>query len=361
MVRKTAVSVAHDNAADLLAAKQAELTYQLRAAVASLAQVQSMAQQSRNKLEPQVQRLQHLQSYESVAEGVEIDGLTMSANARQLEVSRLMMEIRVSQRSVADVDSHVQFAENQIRELQQQLGRIQQLGAAATTAGMSTSAGSVSALTIVPGKAGSSYTGLDESESENQTKAQKIETIRNTWKTLTQIDIVKRQCTDVEGTALVQEMSYPRSTITTLRLNKNKLEGDTVASLFTALAANQSMVQLSVRNNNINDSILAKIVQPLISNVVLVALSLNDNAIGNTGCKYLADVLRKNRSLEDISLRNNQIGDLGGEVLADALKVNPSMKKLALYDNPSMTNGKKLQKQVMKYSACQLIVSAPSF
>jgi len=323
--------------------------------------VQAMAAQSRGKLAPQLQRLQTLQSYASVAEAVNIEGVLMPQHARQLEISRLAMEIRSTQRSVGDVDSHVQFAEAQIRELQQQLVRVQQLQAKTTSAGMPSSGGSFSALTVVAGKAGKSYTGMDESESENQSKSQLVQSIRNAWQSLTQIDIVKRKCTDAECTALVQEMSHQRSTIATLRLNKNKLDGETLASLFTALAANQSMVQLSIRNNSINDSILAKIVQPLISNVTLVALSLNDNVIGDTGCKYLADVLRKNRSLEDISLRNNQIGDFGGEVLADALKVNPSMKKLSLYDNPSMTNGKKLQKLVMKYSACQFIVTAPSF
>ena len=142
------------------------------------------------------------------------------------------------------------------------------------------------------------------------------------WSRITSVDLIKRQLSAAEKIALVEGLKHSGSTITTLRLMKNKCEAETIESIFAALGENQRLLQFSCRFNSVSDMMVGKLVQPLAVNFTLTALSLNDNQIGNAGCKSIADILRKNRTLEDLSLRNNEIGDQGLVVLADSLKVN---------------------------------------
>jgi hypothetical protein len=332
--------------------KLEDLQAQLKPAMQELHLAQSACHSTKEKLSPTWERLEILQQFSHTTETVNIDGVNLTSPQRKIEISKLNAEYRGQMKGAEDGEARLANAEGNIQHIQSQIRRVQTL--------MQRTGINETSLSLIPGKAGGLYTGGQDSTSEDLPVPQQVQALMEAWSRTNSIDLIKRALTEAERLALIQGLADGRSTITTLRMMKNKLDATTLAGIFSALGNNQRLLQFSCRLNGISDALVAKLVQPLSVNFTLTALSLNDNSISNLGCKSIADILRKNRTIEDLSLRNNAIGDAGAAVLADALKVNKVVQKLAIYDNP-LGNGKALAAQVAKYSACKLLIAPPAF
>ncbi|XP_069846343.1 leucine-rich repeat-containing protein 71 isoform X2 [Dipodomys merriami] len=109
-------------------------------------------------------------------------------------------------------------------------------------------------------------------------------------------------------------------------LRKVSLEGNPIPeqSYHKLMAADSTIMHLSLRNNNIDDhgaQLLGQALSTLHScNRTLVSLNLGFNHIGDEGAGYIADGLRLNRSLLWLSLAHNRIQDKGALKLAEVLR-----------------------------------------
>ena len=120
------------------------------------------------------------------------------------------------------------------------------------------------------------------------------------------------------------------STITSLDLQKNSIDGNGAASLSQALKANSSLTSLDLSTNRIEDTGAASLSQALTANSSLTSLDLSWNGIGATGAASLSQAIKASSSLTSLDLSFNRIHDTGAAHLAQSLKAKSKLTNLNL-------------------------------
>lgn len=72
---------------------------------------------------------------------------------------------------------------------------------------------------------------------------------------------------------------------------------------------------------------------PLVTNTTVLTLDLEDNWIEGDGAAYLADMLKENCYISDLNLAENKMGSKGAKVMSEMLIDNTSVRKLNLSGN----------------------------
>ncbi|CAO3568632.1 unnamed protein product, partial [Mortierella alpina] len=147
---------------------------------------------------------------------------------------------------------------------------------------------------------------------------------------------------------LLSEVLKTNSTLTTLKLESNKIGDDGAQALAEALKTNKTVATLNLRSNSIGDDGAKAPAETLKTNKTLTSLDLQSNQIGSDGVKALAEALKTNSTVATLDLSYNKIGDDGAKALAEALKTNSTVTTLDLYSNKIKSDGAKALSEARK-------------
>ena len=120
-----------------------------------------------------------------------------------------------------------------------------------------------------------------------------------------------------------------------LRIIKNNLSSESVASIITGLSHNSSLTKLYISNSHFsmaNVDSLASILRDQ-SKCTPTELVLKSCHISGKGASELAAALSKNSTLKQLNLNHNPIGVEGAYSMSDMLQHNTSLEKLDLCDD----------------------------
>ncbi|KAF9568331.1 hypothetical protein EC968_002984 [Mortierella alpina] len=141
------------------------------------------------------------------------------------------------------------------------------------------------------------------------------------------------------------------STLVTLDLQQNLIEGDRAKALAEAIKINSTLSTLDLGSNLIGVDGAKALAEALKTNTTLITLDLESNSIGGDGAKALADVLKINSTLVTLVLGNNSIRGDGAKALAEALKVNSILTMLKLWSNSIRDDGAKALAEALKINS----------
>lgn len=125
------------------------------------------------------------------------------------------------------------------------------------------------------------------------------------------------------------------SSVTSLNLKGNNINGPAVAQLGKIFLHNNTIKSLSIEWNSLGSDIDAfgKFCEGLGMNHNIEALDLRYNQISPHCAESLAKALRTNKSLNTVDLAWNTLGLQGGQMLLDGIRDNRSITKLNLRGN----------------------------
>ena len=154
--------------------------------------------------------------------------------------------------------------------------------------------------------------------------------------TITLLDLSRNQIgngednpDDVEetGSFILAKAVEINTSLTSLDLSGNYLNGENANHFFEALKTNKTLTSLNLSSDEINDDIYS-IDDALKENTTLTSLTLLGKEIGNSVANLIANGLKENTGLTSLSF--GILKDEGAESIAEALKENKTLKKLVL-------------------------------
>ena len=131
------------------------------------------------------------------------------------------------------------------------------------------------------------------------------------------------------------ELLKSSNSLRLLRIHKNNLSSESVASIITGLSHNSSLTTLYISNSHFsmaNVDSLASVLKDH-SKCTLTVLVLLDCHISSEGAVKLAAALCKNSTLKKLYLDHNLIGVEGASSVSDMLQHNTSLEYLHLCDD----------------------------
>uniref|UniRef100_A0A8C5ES93 Capping protein, Arp2/3 and myosin-I linker protein 3-like n=1 Tax=Gouania willdenowi TaxID=441366 RepID=A0A8C5ES93_GOUWI len=145
------------------------------------------------------------------------------------------------------------------------------------------------------------------------------------------------------GAAVLQEL-FPRvSSIGTLDISDNGLDGD-LLTVLPALSRHSSLKHLSLgKNFNIKNRVLDEVLQKLVQLIqeeecALQSLSLSDSRLRSRGT-VLVNALGSNTCLRKVDLSGNNMDDIGAKMLSKALQINTTLRSVTWDRNNTSAAG----------------------
>ncbi|XP_047443864.1 capping protein, Arp2/3 and myosin-I linker protein 3-like isoform X3 [Mugil cephalus] len=147
------------------------------------------------------------------------------------------------------------------------------------------------------------------------------------------------------GAAVIQEL-FPRvSSIATLDISDNGLDGD-LLTVLPALSRHPSLRHLHLGKNfnlknrcRVLDEVLQKLVQLIQEeDCVLQSLSLSDSRLRSRGT-VLVNALGSNTCLRKVDLSGNNMDDIGAKMLSKALQINTTLRSVTWDRNNTSAAG----------------------
>ncbi|XP_041913519.1 capping protein, Arp2/3 and myosin-I linker protein 3-like isoform X3 [Alosa sapidissima] len=145
------------------------------------------------------------------------------------------------------------------------------------------------------------------------------------------------------GAAVLQEL-FPRvSSIATLDISDNGLDGD-LLTLLSALSRHPSLKHLHLgKNFNIKHRVLDDVLQKLVQMIqeeecALQSLSLVDSRLRSRGT-VLVNALGSNTCLRKVDLSGNNMEDIGAKMLSKALQINTTLRSVTWDRNNTTATG----------------------
>ncbi|CAL8306899.1 unnamed protein product [Lota lota] len=145
------------------------------------------------------------------------------------------------------------------------------------------------------------------------------------------------------GAAVIQEL-FPRvSSIATLDISDNGLDGDLLLVL-PALSRHPSLKHLHLgKNFNIKSRVLDEVLQKLVQLIqeeecALQSLSLTDSRLRSRGT-VLVNALGSNTCLRKVDLSGNSMEDIGAKMLSKALQINTTLRSVTWDRNNTSATG----------------------
>ncbi|KAF9568330.1 hypothetical protein EC968_002983 [Mortierella alpina] len=181
------------------------------------------------------------------------------------------------------------------------------------------------------------------------------ETLRTT-STLVTLDLRQNVIEGDRAKALAEAFKL-NSTLTTLNLGSNSIGGDEAKALADALKFNSTLITFSLGSNSIGGDGAKALAEALKVNSNLTTLNLWSNSIRDGGAKALAEALKINSTLTTLDLRNNSVGDGGAKALAEALKTNSALTTLDLRSNSIGGDGAKTLAEALNINSTLIILN----
>ncbi|XP_042338758.1 capping protein, Arp2/3 and myosin-I linker protein 3-like [Plectropomus leopardus] len=145
------------------------------------------------------------------------------------------------------------------------------------------------------------------------------------------------------GAAVIQEL-FPRvSSIGTLDISDNGLDGD-LLTVLPALSRHASLKHLYLgKNFNIKNRVLDEVLQKLVHLIqeeecALQTLSLSDSRLRSRGT-VLVNALGSNTCLRKVDLSGNNMDDIGAKMLSKALQINTTLRSVTWDRNNTSAAG----------------------
>lgn len=164
-------------------------------------------------------------------------------------------------------------------------------------------------------------------------------------KTLQVLDLVNCGILD-EGLEILLKAfeSNKNTTLKVLWLDTNGITYKSADLIANFIAANSSLVDLSLSCNRLCDIGIEKISKAIPLNTTLQRISFASNRIGPDGARYLSEALKDHKKINFVNLgfikatsavgeQGNFLGDIGAQYLSDMLKTNKSIRHLDLLHN----------------------------
>uniref|UniRef100_A0A8C4YUK0 Capping protein regulator and myosin 1 linker 3 n=1 Tax=Gadus morhua TaxID=8049 RepID=A0A8C4YUK0_GADMO len=145
------------------------------------------------------------------------------------------------------------------------------------------------------------------------------------------------------GAAVIQEL-FPRvSSIASLDISDNGLDGD-LLSVLPALSRHPSLKHLHLgKNFNIKSRVLDEVLQKLVlliqeEDCALQSLSLTESRLRSRGT-VLVNTLGSNTCLRKVDLSGNSMEDIGAKMLSKALQINTTLRSVTWDRNNTSATG----------------------
>ncbi|CAN9500667.1 unnamed protein product [Ophioblennius macclurei] len=145
------------------------------------------------------------------------------------------------------------------------------------------------------------------------------------------------------GAAVIQEL-FPRvSSIGTLDISDNGLDGD-LLTVLPALSRHPSLKNLHLgKNFNLKNRVLDEVLQKLVQLIqeedcALQSLSLSDSRLRSRGT-VLVNALGSNTCLRKVDLSGNNMDDIGAKMLSKALQINTTLRSVTWDRNNTSATG----------------------
>ncbi|XP_014474741.1 PREDICTED: leucine-rich repeat-containing protein 45-like [Dinoponera quadriceps] len=138
-----------------------------------------------------------------------------------------------------------------------------------------------------------------------------------------------------KGLASILDALCEGTTVTTLHLKGNNVNGPAVAQLGRVFACNNTLKRLHIEWNSVGsdaDSFTA-FCDGLAKNHNIEQLDLRYNQISAHCAEHLCKIIRANKSLKSIDLSWNTLGLQGGRLLLNAMRENKTITDLVLRGN----------------------------
>lgn len=139
----------------------------------------------------------------------------------------------------------------------------------------------------------------------------------------------------------ISEMIKQNKGIVALDLSDNKLNHNTILSIFKALLDNTSITKLNLRGNFLLSNVAHECADLLNQNQSLIELTLGNNGIGIMGGVAFSTHLKANFRITYLDLSSNHLGPEGSTAILEALKENTNLLTLILADNGMCSIGGK--------------------
>jgi NLR family CARD domain-containing protein 3 len=147
-----------------------------------------------------------------------------------------------------------------------------------------------------------------------------------------ELDLSWKWIDDEQTTSIAKDLAI-NCTVTTLRLNGNRISSEGSAKIAGALVKNLTLTSIKLDSNLIQDAGASAIASMLNGNSVLTKLYLDFGSIGSVGAAALAQALRRNACLQVLGVGGNGFGNQGCIAFANALKYNTALTTLDLCYN----------------------------
>jgi Ran GTPase-activating protein (RanGAP) involved in mRNA processing and transport/O-acetyl-ADP-ribose deacetylase (regulator of RNase III) len=127
----------------------------------------------------------------------------------------------------------------------------------------------------------------------------------------------------------LQQLLTNEKSGTTIDLSVTKLQDSHISELIQSFSVANSLTTLILDKCKLNDNEVEMIAQGLAASTTVVPLnklSLRSNSIGNRGAQSFTSWLSKNTTLEELDVSKNQIGSRGAVSIVSGLGQNPNTK-----------------------------------
>ncbi|XP_032682026.1 leucine-rich repeat-containing protein 45-like [Odontomachus brunneus] len=138
-----------------------------------------------------------------------------------------------------------------------------------------------------------------------------------------------------KGLASILDALCQGTTVTTLHLKGNNVNGPAVAQLGRVFACNNTLKRLHIEWNSIGSDAnsFTAFCDGLVKNHNIEQLDLRYNQISSHCAEHLCKIIRANKSLKSIDLSWNTLGLQGGRLLLNAMRENKTITDLMLRGN----------------------------
>lgn len=140
------------------------------------------------------------------------------------------------------------------------------------------------------------------------------------------------------GKALAAALE-PNTTLTSLNLHDNFLEGEGGAAIAAMLKENCYITELDVSSNKLGARGCQWMCDMLQNNVNLLKIDLSNNGFTDKDTRYLLDALKGNDKLTWMNLSHNKFSEKSGENLGLGISFNDALEYLDLSWNHIRRNG----------------------
>ncbi|PIK52516.1 hypothetical protein BSL78_10614 [Apostichopus japonicus] len=163
-----------------------------------------------------------------------------------------------------------------------------------------------------------------------------------------------------KGAKAISMALVTNTSVTTLDLEDNWIEGDGGAYVAEMLKENCYIASLDMSENKLRSKGAKAIGEMLQQNTCLKKLQLRGNEFKDRDARFLTDALKSNYFMKELVLNHNEFGEVGGEILGEVLLtvVNPvsnarkiSLKKLDLSWNGFGDEGALAMAEALKFNS----------